>query len=161
MFCPNCGKEVINNTNFCPNCGSGLNVNSHFNNNNKYIKSRREFLADYRSDHPEIWAYLICSLLFDLACAGILIFTAMQIDKYNTRDELTAIAFGVFLAVVCGIVGTVFWVKFRKCDRKSVQEYEMYKASAEHPINEWRCPSCGRINQSYTGTCGCGEQRPK
>lgn len=22
--------------------------------------------------------------------------------------------------------------------------------------NEWKCPKCGRINQNYVGTCGCG-----
>ena len=26
--------------------------------------------------------------------------------------------------------------------------------------NEWKCPKCGRINQNYVGTCGCGEERP-
>lgn len=26
---------------------------------------------------------------------------------------------------------------------------------------EWKCPNCGKINQNYTGTCGCGEVKPK
>lgn len=26
--------------------------------------------------------------------------------------------------------------------------------------DEWKCPNCGKINQNYTGTCGCGQQRP-
>lgn len=26
--------------------------------------------------------------------------------------------------------------------------------------NEWKCPNCGRVNQNYVGTCGCGERRP-
>lgn len=25
---------------------------------------------------------------------------------------------------------------------------------------EWKCPKCGRINQSYVGSCGCGEKKP-
>lgn len=25
---------------------------------------------------------------------------------------------------------------------------------------EWRCPNCGRINQNYVGTCGCGKTKP-
>ena len=25
---------------------------------------------------------------------------------------------------------------------------------------EWKCPQCGRINQNYVGTCGCGQNRP-
>ena len=26
--------------------------------------------------------------------------------------------------------------------------------------NEWKCPKCGKINQNYVGTCGCGERKP-
>lgn len=26
--------------------------------------------------------------------------------------------------------------------------------------NEWKCPNCGRVNQNYVGTCGCGEVKP-
>lgn len=26
--------------------------------------------------------------------------------------------------------------------------------------NKWRCPSCGRVNANYVGTCGCGESKP-
>ncbi len=29
------------------------------------------------------------------------------------------------------------------------------------PPNFWRCPSCGRINAGYVGTCGCGQQKTK
>lgn len=32
--------------------------------------------------------------------------------------------------------------------------------SATPSSNEWKCPNCGRINQNYTGTCGCGQQKP-
>ena len=27
--------------------------------------------------------------------------------------------------------------------------------------NEWKCPQCGKINQNYVGTCGCGQGKPK
>ncbi|MBQ7504644.1 MAG: hypothetical protein IJT79_04935 [Ruminococcus sp.] len=27
--------------------------------------------------------------------------------------------------------------------------------------NEWKCPNCGKIHQSYVGSCGCGEEKPK
>ena len=26
--------------------------------------------------------------------------------------------------------------------------------------NEWKCPTCGVVNQNYVGTCGCGTRRP-
>lgn len=25
--------------------------------------------------------------------------------------------------------------------------------------NSWKCPKCGRVNNSYTGTCACGQGR--
>ncbi|MBQ8573099.1 MAG: hypothetical protein IJ451_06515 [Ruminococcus sp.] len=28
-------------------------------------------------------------------------------------------------------------------------------------IGEWVCPQCGKINQNYVGTCGCGQVKPK
>lgn len=34
-------------------------------------------------------------------------------------------------------------------------------AAATSSEGEWKCPSCGRINQNYVGTCGCGEVKPK
>lgn len=27
--------------------------------------------------------------------------------------------------------------------------------------NEWKCPKCGKINQNYVGTCGCGTNKPE
>lgn len=26
--------------------------------------------------------------------------------------------------------------------------------------NVWKCPNCGKINQNYVGSCGCGEIKP-
>ena len=28
-------------------------------------------------------------------------------------------------------------------------------------IGEWRCPECGKLNQNYVGTCGCGQVKPR
>ena len=27
-------------------------------------------------------------------------------------------------------------------------------------VNEWKCPNCGKVNQNYVGTCGCGTLKP-
>ena len=34
------------------------------------------------------------------------------------------------------------------------------KLEKEPTENEWKCPKCGKINQNYVGTCGCGEIKP-
>lgn len=31
----------------------------------------------------------------------------------------------------------------------------------ESPENAWICPKCGKINQNYVSTCGCGERKPE
>lgn len=45
---------------------------------------------------------------------------------------------------------------------KTVTNTYNTKISDKIPIsnNEWKCPNCGKINQNYTGTCGCGQQKP-
>ncbi len=25
---------------------------------------------------------------------------------------------------------------------------------------QWKCPACGKTNENYVGTCGCGESKP-
>lgn len=30
-----------------------------------------------------------------------------------------------------------------------------------HRADVWICPNCGRENQNYVGSCGCGEVKPK
>lgn len=35
------------------------------------------------------------------------------------------------------------------------------KSSVTQSTNSWICPKCGKINQNYVGTCGCGETKPK
>lgn len=43
-------------------------------------------------------------------------------------------------------------------------KYPLDAPSAPQPqetINTWRCKNCGRVNQNYVGTCGCGEVKPR
>lgn len=39
-----------------------------------------------------------------------------------------------------------------------VNSIESKKSEAEEIKynNAWKCPKCGRMNPSYTGTCACG-----
>lgn len=42
------------------------------------------------------------------------------------------------------------------CEVNNIHE----KLEMKPTENEWQCPKCGRINQNYVGTCGCGEVKP-
>lgn len=39
------------------------------------------------------------------------------------------------------------------------QDHRQAKPAAPG-TNEWACPQCGKVNQNYVGTCGCGEEKP-
>ena len=46
-------------------------------------------------------------------------------------------------------------------EKKPAKEKEVPAEPEKLPgENEWKCPSCGKINQNYVGTCGCGERKP-
>ena len=45
--------------------------------------------------------------------------------------------------------------------REAEQKREEAKKPAGTPLQgEWKCSKCGRINQDYVGTCGCGQRKP-
>lgn len=47
---------------------------------------------------------------------------------------------------------------FQNMDKNHAEQ----KAPKSVPAaGEWKCPKCGKINQNYVGTCGCGEIKPK
>ena len=43
---------------------------------------------------------------------------------------------------------------------KSKKSEKPAEPEKEPGPNEWKCPGCGKINQNYVGTCGCGERKP-
>ena len=52
---------------------------------------------------------------------------------------------------------SIFKSKAVEVTPKAAKEPEPEREPEEH---EWKCPSCGKINQNYVGTCGCGEKKP-
>ncbi len=49
---------------------------------------------------------------------------------------------------------------FRNIHVEKNESNEKKKEEKKASANEWRCPKCGKINQNYVGTCGCGELKP-
>ena len=44
--------------------------------------------------------------------------------------------------------------------KKEKVEKKPAEPEIEPGENEWKCPDCGKINQNYVGTCGCGAAKP-
>lgn len=40
------------------------------------------------------------------------------------------------------------------------KEHDTMNAVSAPSNSEWKCSNCGKINRNYTGTCGCGQQKP-
>lgn len=75
------------------------------------------------------------------------------------------------LYLIIGVVATLFYAGFiflfldmaedveyikhkvMEIDRKSNKDKQ------EEIKDGWKCPECGRVNHSYTGTCACGKAR--
>ena len=49
-------------------------------------------------------------------------------------------------------------MKFAEVIAKPAKDEPVEREPEQH---EWKCPKCGKINQNYVGTCGCGELKPK
>lgn len=46
--------------------------------------------------------------------------------------------------------------------KKSSSSHNSVNAPNTHIYaNGWICPKCGRFNQSYVGSCGCGQNKPE
>ena len=75
MYCQKCGKQIDDGSAFCQYCGvhtgnfvSNNSVNEkvyqnynvqHTERKTEHIKSKEEFMADYRAKHPEIIVYFV------------------------------------------------------------------------------------------------------
>ena len=92
-------------------------------------------------------------------------------------EAAVGVGFALFIAQVVYGYGVIVSNHERQ-DREFIKEYT--KAETNKPYNgslfkdmdktrapkgqvvsgEWKCPKCGRVNQNYVGTCGCGEIKP-
>lgn len=100
-FCPNCGNELSENSNFCAKCGSSVNGNenngstvviNNYNNNEVKLPERN---------------IVVCILLSLITCGiyGIYWFIVMTDESNMVSDEQTAsggMAF-LFTIITCGI----------------------------------------------------------
>lgn len=130
------------------------------------MKSKSEFLNEYRNEHPEYKVYLALEAIFQVIGAIVIIFGVVNINNAGRSDKPMYI-FITILGAFIFLIGFVFLKLFQNCDHKALVEWEKYieresitKSANQNQINDgWKCPSCGRMNASYVGTCGCGERK--
>lgn len=142
------------------------------------MKSKEEFMQQYRSQHPERLMYVVLSILSDIVGAIIIVINGIKLIETKSSSKQEELIIYIVIGAAFWIVGFIFNQLLRGCDRNGVLEFERYcsqlesehktnynssinyKHDASVPLyNEWKCPACGRINQNYVGTCGCGQQK--
>lgn len=173
MYCPNCGHQNPNNINFCQNCGNNLkSINSQQNNDGR-LKTKEEYMKEYRGKHPEILFCTVISLLFDIVGFLVVIFkiTSLSSKGYMSSADKESLTINIVIAVLLFIVGTIFLTVGKTREKKGLQEYENYylvnysnnnSKGVTVTNNGWSCSKCGMNNPNNTSTCGnCGTSREK
>ena len=100
-YCPNCGKELKEETSFCPNCGSALKENS------KQVKANKP--------HIEKRDIVTCIILSIVTC-GIygIIWLVNLVNDINTvcQDDKSNQSAGTIILLIiitCGIYGIIYF----------------------------------------------------
>lgn len=84
-------------------------------------------------------------------------FSAIAQEKgFNSKRYFWyVLLFGIFGAIM------VVALPDRNSEKSNQTNYINNSVSRTPSTNEWKCYKCGKINQNYVGTCGCGETKPR
>lgn len=104
MYCQKCGKQIDEGSVFCQHCGAqiGNSVSDNFSNRNanlnfnvqhterktEHIKSKEEFMADYRAKHPEIIVYFVLFAICIIAGAIVFIMNFLEFSNHHREENL-------------------------------------------------------------------------
>lgn len=86
--------------------------------------------------------------------------------------------FGGVLVLLAGIFGVIkttkansAWVEYQSQTERinnNRQLFQQKDANQQEYVedrmpeaDEWKCPTCGKCNKNYVGTCGCGTNKPR
>lgn len=173
MYCQKCGKQIADGSTFCQHCGAqtGNVVSDNFSNQNynvqhterkpERIKSKEEFLADYRAKHPERIVYMVLFIICIIVSSIVFIMNGLEFVDHHRNENLTGMLISVFIDI--GAIG--FAVAMKKVDSSAEKAFNNYitQESRENVSKNrtWLCPKCGNSNPSnmrYCSNCSC--QKP-
>lgn len=132
-------------------CGiSFTNVNET--GNGSYFEIPYTDIRDIRIAHPNAQTKQFYNLYIDTKYGtyNLLIeqnITACDIAKKAINDTIAGVSVSLFPNISNGT-------------NTSVASDKATQAQYYATIGQWYCPNCGRPNQDYVGTCGCGTKKP-
>lgn len=122
------------------------------------------FLKKYRSEHPEIYVYLIFELIFDIAGTIIIAINVIDIINHPYRSDEPEIIFFIILGIFFWILGLIFLSLIKKTETNGIREYENFLMShtpTQSAPNAWFCPRCGCPNDNSHLYCSrCSQEKP-
>ena len=139
------------------------------------MKSKSEFMSEYRSQHPEVLVYTFFEIICDVVGGLFIILNFDKLSSYTRKEEATTM---VFIGLALTVFGVIFLCLVQSYSKKATEAYEEYLKSFnlqqqntpntngiynQNTVSssDWHCPNCGKVNPNYVGTCGCGEVKPK
>ena len=98
-----------------------------------------------------LWTGIIMGVIFLILA---ICFLASDNKSENSFEE----AFQSSMFVDCPNCGEINTTKNEYC-------FKCHQRLSKSPLqnttsNKWYCPVCGKENQGYVGTCGCGTRKP-
>lgn len=127
---------------------------------------KASFMKKYRSEHSEIWGYLVMEIIFDVIGTIIIFMNTKDLVEYHSRYDEPRLIFFVFLGVFFWILGLIFLCLIKKVEANGNREYEYYLISYSENRNSdtpssWICPKCGSYNEYSRLLCSkCSEPKP-
>ena len=127
---------------------SGINItNASLPSNGSYFEITYGDIRNIRTSHPDAQTKQYFNLFLDTKYGtyNMLIdqnVTACDIAKKAINDNLQGKEINLFANMTTGF------------NSNPVQA--QYQATT----GQWYCPNCGKPNQDYVGTCGCGTRKP-
>lgn len=92
------------------------------------MKTKKEYMKEYKAKNPQILVCAIISIVFDVI--GFLIIslkiTAMTSKDYVASADTTSFIISMVITVIAFIAGGVLFSVSRKCEKKGLKEYEDY-----------------------------------
>ena len=75
--------------------------------------------------------------------------------------EISIFILGLLFIAIAEILEqvTISAYNIKKLSERYENNYNSKKGDEELEKSGWSCPSCGKRNYSYTGTCSCGQSK--
>lgn len=177
MYCQKCGKQIDDGSAFCQYCGvhtgnfvSNNSVNEkvyqnynvqHTERKTEHIKSKEEFMADYRAKHPEIIVYFVLFAICIIAGAIVFIMNFLEFSNHHREENLN----GMLISVFFDVGAFAFLYAKNRSEKLAQTAYNTYlndvnsqldNIDRKEPIydyNKWECPRCGQLNADSVKYC--------